>query len=966
METVGAATADVFLSYSRRDGEFVRGLVADLEARGKSVWLDTEGIEDAAVFPDAIRSAIEGSDTFLFVITPESAASAYCEQEVEHALALNKRLVPLLREPVADDALPEAIRIRNWIPYTADVDRDAAADRLVDALDNDLEHAHAHTRWLVKALEWESHERDKSFLLRGSELTAAETWLAGADEQTEPIPTPLQREYLLAGRTASARRQRMLVGASLSAVVVAAVLAAFALVSRSQAVSARATAQSRALAAESGTQLSVDPERALLLAMAADRADKTPEAIYALRRAIDLSPIRSRLPHLTGAYPNVAYSPDGTQIAELNDVTLSAASVKATLQLVDAATMRVEHRFGLGVESHSLAYSPSGATIAVGTADGVLLFDTRTAKRVGKIAAMTNAFPGGLRFSPDGTLVVAAEHDPGTYLGHLQIYDLRTHTLRTIPLGPVGLQGDGKTHYPNTVAFSPDGRRLLVTGYPGIGIFHLKTGRLLTAVRNIEVDRASYSPDGKLILATEQSSPGGGSANFTADILDARTLAHRDTLYSSGYYVLTSAGFSPGGSRIAFTTGHTLGIYSLVTHSLVYTTNFGIALLQGSAFSPDGQHVAVVSADGNGAVYRASGPEQTVIDAGVGRLAAAQLEVPLAVTADRVVATFSPTTGADAGKEIVESWSYAGKATASPLVVSPNSCPNFGVDPLGKTAFVLTADCGQLGDKTWSPQPVQIWNLAERRVVKTLHATGGATTESYPEVNDAGSLIVEQVAFRQKYSQSALDLLDVATGRTTLLRESCFAPRHSSAVSDDGTRVVALSGCPYMLAWRITANGSTAYRIPVKLTDSSGPLRFSPDGTEIAIGNMNGLGQVGIVDATSGKLLVTLAGQTDRITGIGWSRDGRLFATASIDGTIRIWDPSNGRLLRTLDDSSPVIGDAFSPNGRTIATLDANGIIRLWDACTDCESPNALMALAKSRVTRQLTRVEKRTYLGSG
>jgi WD40 repeat protein len=952
--------SDVFVSYSRRDGAFVGELVADLGLRGKSVWLDTEGIEDAAVFPDAIRLAIESSDAFVFVITPESAASQFCQQEVDHALDLNKRLVPLLREPVPDDALPEAVRVRNWIPFTPDVDRDAACDRLVAALDKDLEHAHAHTHWLVKALEWESRGRDKSFLLRGSELASAEAWLAHVAESADPAPTMSQRSYLLASRTAAARRQRLVVGASLVTVVVAAALAAFALVSRSQAVSARANAQSRALAAESETQLGLDPERALLLAMAAERADKTPEATYALRRAIDLSPIRRRLPHLAGAYPNVAYSPDGKQIAETNNVTLSAASIKGTLQLVDAATMRVEHRIDLGEESHGLVYSPSESTVAVGLADGTALFDTSTGKRIAKIAAMTNPF-GGLAFSPDGTLLAVTEHDPITYDGHLEVYDLRTHKLRVIPLGTFGLQGDGKTHAVNTVAFSPDGRRLVVTGYPGIGIFALKTGRLLAAVPGVEVDRASYSPDGKLIVATEQPNQGDASSRFTVDILDARTLAHRETPYSSDFYVLSSAAFSPDGSTIAFTTGHTVGVYSLATHSLVYTTNFGTSLLQGSTFSPDGKDVVVVSADGNGAVYRASGPEQSVIDAG--KVIAGLVEIPLALTSDRVVATFSPTSGPSAGKELVESWSWTGKRAAPPLVVSPNSCPTMGVDPLGKTAFVAMEDCGQLGDKAWSAQPVQIWDLATRRVIKTLESTGGATPE-YPETNDDGERIVEEVDFKQKYSQPAIDLLNVATGKTIRLQAPCFSPRHSSAVSDDGTRVVALSGCPYMLAWRITADGAIPYHLPVKLTDSSGPLRFSPDGKEIAIANMDGLGQVGIIDATSGKLLETLAGHTDRISSVAWTADERLFETASLDGTVRIWDPTNGRLLRTLDDGDPILGAAFSPDGTTIASMDTNGVIRLWDACTDCENPNALMALAKTRVTRRLTPAEQRAYAG--
>ncbi len=46
--------ADVFVSYSRRDSEFV-SLAESISAGGKEVWLDTEGIADAEVFPEAIK-----------------------------------------------------------------------------------------------------------------------------------------------------------------------------------------------------------------------------------------------------------------------------------------------------------------------------------------------------------------------------------------------------------------------------------------------------------------------------------------------------------------------------------------------------------------------------------------------------------------------------------------------------------------------------------------------------------------------------------------------------------------------------------------------------------------------------------------------------------------------------------------------------------------------------------------------
>jgi hypothetical protein len=282
---------DVFFSYSRRDGDFVRRLAGELREHGKEVWVDVDGIRHTERFPDALRRAIEASDAFVCVISPDSVSSEFCGQEVAHAAGLNKRIVPLALRPVPDTELPEEIRFRNWIPVAGEGLFEVGVERVVAALETDLDWERQHTRMIVKALEWDGSGRDKSFLLRGADLQAAERWLAAAADK-DPGPTSLEQEYLLAARQSAARRQRALVGGSLAIAVVAIGLLIFALISRSQAISARNVAKSRALAAESETQLSVDPERSILLAAAAVRTSVTPQAMFALRAAIDASPIR--------------------------------------------------------------------------------------------------------------------------------------------------------------------------------------------------------------------------------------------------------------------------------------------------------------------------------------------------------------------------------------------------------------------------------------------------------------------------------------------------------------------------------------------------------------------------------------------------------------------------------------------------------------------------------------------------
>src|SRR5437588_2607027 len=332
--------ADVFVSYSRRDSEFVRRLADSIGDRGKEVWLDTAGIADGEVFPEAIKRAIEGSDAFVFVITPSAVESTYCENEVEYARDLQKRIVPVLRDPVPDPKLPAEIRDRNWIPFTEDGEFDVGLSRLLHALDTDLEATKAHTRWLVKALEWDAEGRDKSFLLRGSELKAAEAWLASRPEDSDPAPTHLQREYLLASREAAARRQRSLMGGAVVVAALSIALLIFALISRSQAVSERVSARAQALAAESQAQLPNDPEISLILGMRAVQTKATPQSLLALRAAVDASPLQLALP--TVATPGscggndgqtAAYSPNGRQIVQV--------ACNGTLRLIDGNTGRI-------------------------------------------------------------------------------------------------------------------------------------------------------------------------------------------------------------------------------------------------------------------------------------------------------------------------------------------------------------------------------------------------------------------------------------------------------------------------------------------------------------------------------------------------------------------------------------------------------------------------------------------------
>src|SRR5437899_1429944 len=230
--------ADIFISYAREDKDFVRRLDESLKSRGREAWVDWEGIRPTEEFMQAIYGAIEAADTFVFVLTPDSVVSVACGHEIAHAAAHNKRMVPIVARDVDAATVPEPLAKLNWIFCRDSDDFEKAIDTLISALDTDLNWVHAHTRLLMRAIEWNANGKNNSFVLRGDDLRSAERWLAEAGAEKDRQPTALQTEYIIASRKAAARRQRITLGAVTFGFVGAIVLAVVAFFAQDKAKAA--------------------------------------------------------------------------------------------------------------------------------------------------------------------------------------------------------------------------------------------------------------------------------------------------------------------------------------------------------------------------------------------------------------------------------------------------------------------------------------------------------------------------------------------------------------------------------------------------------------------------------------------------------------------------------------------------------------------------------------------------------
>ncbi|MEB3223276.1 MAG: WD40 repeat domain-containing protein [Candidatus Sericytochromatia bacterium] len=79
----------------------------------------------------------------------------------------------------------------------------------------------------------------------------------------------------------------------------------------------------------------------------------------------------------------------------------------------------------------------------------------------------------------------------------------------------------------------------------------------------------------------------------------------------------------------------------------------------------------------------------------------------------------------------------------------------------------------------------------------------------------------------------------------------------------------------------------------------------------------------------------TLMGHEEGVVEVAYSPDGRRLASASKDGTIRIWDLASGQVLQVLRaNEGPWSGVAFSPSGQLVAGSGEMGRVLIWNATT--------------------------------
>jgi formylglycine-generating enzyme required for sulfatase activity len=89
----------LFISYSRVDLTFVERLAVDLKSAGFDVWYDVSNLGGGSRWNKAIEQAIRDSQYVIVILSSDSVASQWVDDEVSFARTLKKKIVPLYYRP---------------------------------------------------------------------------------------------------------------------------------------------------------------------------------------------------------------------------------------------------------------------------------------------------------------------------------------------------------------------------------------------------------------------------------------------------------------------------------------------------------------------------------------------------------------------------------------------------------------------------------------------------------------------------------------------------------------------------------------------------------------------------------------------------------------------------------------------------------------------------------------------------
>jgi class 3 adenylate cyclase/WD40 repeat protein/energy-coupling factor transporter ATP-binding protein EcfA2 len=809
-------------------------------------------------------------------------------------------------------------------------------------LDEDREGLRLHRRLSHAAQLWDAAGREPADVYRGTRLDAAIEWAranSGELNQTE-------RAFLNASLEESVRAQRLQFQvnrrlrrglAAIAGLLLAAVgLLVFALVSRHDAVGAEATARSQAAATAASSQLTRDPELALLLARTALRDATTPQAELAASEALDANTLRAELPSfgVQGCQEaNFLFLFDAGQVAA--DNTCNGYVVFADLVL---GHRRIIRRVRIGSSSTDMILGPDRRSLIVASGEHLVSVDVASG-RTRRI--FTAPFPIEQLAGPPGRqLAIADKYRVG-------LVDLRTGRVRMIA------QGDPSANVVNGMMWAS--RTVLLVAslgqtsghgnlYPGLSVLDVAHGtrstvRLSTPSHIAAVNFLRVSPDLRTWFITGADLNAANNSQLAATwAIDART--RRVRWVANGPLGATASPIqvSPDGRLVGV--GYNTGaadVLDAATGSLVVRDSSSASIAAGDlAFPPGDNSLVTVSLDGVFRIWSAKGSERLRFEA--------PPDPALSFTADGRDLALSGARG-----ELVDARTGSVTQTFSGFPVAGifNSCSAacFSIAPGLRWLTYLDPSSA-------TPRIVELDGLTGRRAgtvtVPRLDAQGVA-----PDGTIGAAYVNGDRMFAEAIDPQSGRVEHLPSGPSS---DGCAAT--TPAFTPDSRLMAVADGCINLVVWNLRTGRILRSVVLPDRSNGTG-TQLTPDGRYALVALLGGA----FVRVNLGT------GQAEEVPGaeaegslIAISPNSRFYAIGRQDDTVDIYDARTLRLVRHHALVGGVEALAFSPDSQELAVEDTSHVVRIWDTCAICENPQALAVAAARESVRQLTPGERRTF----